>query len=212
MSPMPRSTGFPSLRSPTSSRSRALLSSNPGLIVGRKNLPAKDLQELIAWLKANPEKGDAGHPGDRRHRPHCRDILPKGDRYQISVHSLSRRHADDAGPAGGPGRHADRYADLVGAPNSRRRHQGLCRDVEDAAGDRARSSDRGRGRRPRSLSVAMERGLGAEANPSVRRRLADLGQTIYPVEQQTPDALAAFQRAEMEKWGPIIASANIKVE
>ena len=33
----------------------ALLSNNPGLIVGRKNLPANDLKELIAWLKANPE-------------------------------------------------------------------------------------------------------------------------------------------------------------
>jgi hypothetical protein len=34
----------------------ALLSSNPGLIVGRKNLQANNLNQLIAWLKANPEK------------------------------------------------------------------------------------------------------------------------------------------------------------
>ena len=41
----------------------ALLSSNPGLIVGRKNLPANDLKELIAWLKANPDKATQGTQG-----------------------------------------------------------------------------------------------------------------------------------------------------
>ena len=41
----------------------ALLSSNPGLIVGRKSLPANNLKELIAWLKANPEKATQGTPG-----------------------------------------------------------------------------------------------------------------------------------------------------
>ncbi|MEP6839903.1 MAG: hypothetical protein ABJA75_17735 [Bradyrhizobium sp.] len=59
------------------------------------------------------------------------------------------------------------------------------------------------------LNQAIVRAI---ADPSVRQRLADLGQTIYPAEQQTPEALAAFQKAEMDKWGPIIASANIKVE
>jgi tripartite-type tricarboxylate transporter receptor subunit TctC len=41
----------------------ALLSNNPGLIVGRKNLPANDLKELVAWLKANPETATQGTPG-----------------------------------------------------------------------------------------------------------------------------------------------------
>ena len=40
----------------------ALLSSNPGLIVGRKSLPANNLNELIAWLKANPDKATQGTP------------------------------------------------------------------------------------------------------------------------------------------------------
>ena len=50
------------------------------------------------------------------------------------------------------------------------------------------------------------------ADPSVRRKLADLGQEIYPPELQTPEALAAFQKSELAKWGPIITAANIKVE
>jgi tripartite-type tricarboxylate transporter receptor subunit TctC len=49
-------------------------------------------------------------------------------------------------------------------------------------------------------------------DPAVRSRLADLGQEIPPREQQTPEALAAFHRAEIEKWWPIIKAANIKAE
>ena len=50
------------------------------------------------------------------------------------------------------------------------------------------------------------------ADPTVRQRLAGLGQEIYPPELQTPEALAAFQKSEMAKWGPIITAANIKGE
>jgi len=46
----------------------------------------------------------------------------------------------------------------------------------------------------------------------VRRRLADLGQEIFPREQQTPEALAMLQKAEIKKWWPIIKAANIKAE
>jgi tripartite-type tricarboxylate transporter receptor subunit TctC len=52
----------------------------------------------------------------------------------------------------------------------------------------------------------------ALADPTVRRRLADIGQDIFPNEQQTPQALAAYQKAEIEKWWPIVKEANIKAE
>ena len=59
------------------------------------------------------------------------------------------------------------------------------------------------------LTAAVQ---AAFADPTVRKRLADLGQEIPPREQQTPEALAAFQKAEIEKWWPIVKAASIKVE
>jgi tripartite-type tricarboxylate transporter receptor subunit TctC len=50
------------------------------------------------------------------------------------------------------------------------------------------------------------------ADPTVRARLTDLGHVIATREEQTPQALAAFHKAEIEKWWPIIKAANIKPE
>jgi tripartite-type tricarboxylate transporter receptor subunit TctC len=52
----------------------------------------------------------------------------------------------------------------------------------------------------------------ALADPAVRKRLAELGQVIPPVEEQTSEALAAHQKAEIDKWWPIVRAANIKVQ
>jgi tripartite-type tricarboxylate transporter receptor subunit TctC len=54
--------------------------------------------------------------------------------------------------------------------------------------------------------------VGTLADTAVRARFADLGQGIFPREQQTPEALAAQQKAEIEKWWPIIKEAGIKAE
>jgi tripartite-type tricarboxylate transporter receptor subunit TctC len=50
------------------------------------------------------------------------------------------------------------------------------------------------------------------AGPSVKERFAELGIEITPLVQQSPEALRAFQKAEMERWWPIIKAANIKTE
>ena len=59
------------------------------------------------------------------------------------------------------------------------------------------------------LNGAMVQAL---ADPAVRGRLADLGLDVASREQQTPEGLAAFHNAEIEKWWPIIKAANIKAE
>ena len=52
--------------------------------------------------------------------------------------------------------------------------------------------------------------VDALADPAVRSQLADLGQEIFPRDHQTPEALGELQRAEADKWWPIIKAANIK--
>lgn len=52
----------------------------------------------------------------------------------------------------------------------------------------------------------------ALADPQVRAGFADLGQEVFPRDQQTPAALDSYHKAEIEKWGPIIKSMGIKAE
>jgi tripartite-type tricarboxylate transporter receptor subunit TctC len=59
------------------------------------------------------------------------------------------------------------------------------------------------------LNAAMVEAL---ADPAVRAKFADMGLDIASREQQMPEGLAAFHKAEIEKWWPIIRAAGIKVE
>jgi tripartite-type tricarboxylate transporter receptor subunit TctC len=54
--------------------------------------------------------------------------------------------------------------------------------------------------------------IEAVADPAVRSRLIELGYEAFPRDQQTPEALAALQRAYAEKWWPIIKEFGIKAE
>jgi tripartite-type tricarboxylate transporter receptor subunit TctC len=59
------------------------------------------------------------------------------------------------------------------------------------------------------INAAMVQAL---ADPKVKARLNELGLDLAAREQQTPEGLAAFQKAEIDKWWPVIKAANIKVE
>jgi len=54
--------------------------------------------------------------------------------------------------------------------------------------------------------------VDALGNPAVRKRLTDLGHELFPRDRQTPEVLAAFHKAEIEKWWPIVREAGIKPE
>jgi tripartite-type tricarboxylate transporter receptor subunit TctC len=66
---------------------------------------------------------------------------------------------------------------------------------------------------PSAVIAKLNSGVRAAlADPAMAARLAGVGLEIFPPEQQTPEALGALQRAEIEKWWPIIKAANIKGE
>jgi tripartite-type tricarboxylate transporter receptor subunit TctC len=66
---------------------------------------------------------------------------------------------------------------------------------------------------PRPIIDKLNIAVGdALDNPQVRRRLVEMGLELPTREQQTPEALGAFQKAEIEKWWPIIKAAGIKPE
>jgi tripartite-type tricarboxylate transporter receptor subunit TctC len=54
--------------------------------------------------------------------------------------------------------------------------------------------------------------VDALADAAVRKRLADAGLQIVARKRQTPDALAAFQKSEIERWWPILKEAGVRVE
>ena len=108
----------------------ALLPSVPYWMTARKTLPANNLLELVAWLKANQGLGL-----DRRHREPgalLRHVLPEGDRHELSVRAVSRRCAGVAGPRGRQYRSELRSGGQFARAMAQRQHQGLCGDGEDA--------------------------------------------------------------------------------
>jgi len=208
----------------------SMLSVAPLWIVGRSNLPAKDLRELIAWLKANPDKASAATTGlgsgihmclvyfqnmtgtrfplapYRGAAPLMQDLLagqidlscpeagqtlPQYRAGNIKAYAVLTQKRWFAAPdvptideAGVPGLHFP-FWHAIWAP------KGTPKDVI------AR------------LNAAVVETL---ADPGVRQRFNELGHEIAPREQQSPAALAAYHKAEIDKWWPIIKAANIKLE
>ena len=206
----------------------SLLASSPLLIIGKKNLPAKDLKEFIAWLKANPDKASQGTFGAgnishvagiyfqretgtrfafvpyRGSPPAMLDLLagqidmmfdlaasaiPQVRAGAVKCYAVTAKTRMAAAPdiptvdeAGLPGFYMSLWNGLW-VP------KGTHRDIVS------------------KLNAAV---IDALAHPSVRQRLTDLGLEIAPREEQTPEALRALQKAEIEKWWPIIKAAGVK--
>ena len=200
------------------------------IIVTRKTVPANNLKELIAWLKANQDKVSVGTSGvgGASHiagvffqnaigarfqfvpyrgaapamndlvagqidlmvdgSPNCLPHLRTGAIKAYAVTTQSRLAAAPDVPtvdeAGLPGLHITVW-DGLWAP------KGTPNNV---------------------VSKLNAAAVHAMADSSVRARLNDLGLQFPPREEQTPAALGALQRAEIEKWWPIIKAAGIKAE
>jgi tripartite-type tricarboxylate transporter receptor subunit TctC len=208
----------------------SLLATNPQLIVAKKTMPAKDLKELIAWLKANPDKASQGTSGVAS-AIHLAGVLfqkETGTCFQF----VPYRGAAPAMQALVAGQ-IDMMIDLASNSLTQVRAGNIkAYAVTDksrlaAAPDIPTVDEAGlpgfytsawhalfvpKGTPKNVIGTLNAAVMDALANPAVSLRLADLGQTIPPREQQTSEALGAYQRAEIEKWWPIIKAAGIKAE
>jgi tripartite-type tricarboxylate transporter receptor subunit TctC len=200
----------------------SLLVSNPLLIVARKTMPAKDLRELITWLKANPGKASEGTtgPGGSSHVAGIYFQKETGTRFQLVPYRgaapimqdmLAQRidlMFDFAANSVPQVRYGTIKAYAVTAP-SRLPAAPEIPTVDEAGLPGFYMSAWEGVWAPKGTSKDVIGKLNAAivaalADPSVRRQLVELGQQIYPRDQQTPEALAALQQAEIKKWWPII--------
>jgi len=209
----------------------ARLPSNPYVIVARKDLPAKDLKELIAWLKANPDKateGTAG-PGAGQHISGVYLQNVTGTRFQFVPYRAGSSEIMRDLVAG----HIDLTFDqaITALPHVRNgavKAYAVTSNTRLAAAPDIPTVDEAGAPGtyistwyglwvPKDTPQEVIRKLTAAAmdalaDPAVRARLIGLGQEIPPREQQTAEALAVHHKAEIEKWWPLIKAANIKAE
>jgi tripartite-type tricarboxylate transporter receptor subunit TctC len=208
----------------------ALIATQPFLIDARKTMPADDLKGLVAWLKANSGKASEGNSGIGS-PSHVAGILFQntiGTPLQmvpyrsagLSMQDLIAGQIDilldtpaTSMPQIGAGT-IKAYA--VTAP--RRLAVAPAIPTTDEAGLpgfyftfwHALWAPKGT---PKDVIARLNGAVvSALADPAVRKHLTDLAQDIFPPAQQTPEALGAYQKAEIEKWWPIIKAAGIKAE
>jgi tripartite-type tricarboxylate transporter receptor subunit TctC len=208
----------------------ALIASNPQLIVAKNGIPAKDLKELVAWVKANQNKvsigtGGAGTPS------HVSGVYFKnttGAQLEI-VHYRGSAPAIQDVVAG----HVDMIFDQASnaLPQVRagkvKAYAVTSKTRIGAAPDIPTVDEAGlpgfymavwhgiwvpKGTPKEVIAKLNAAIVESLADPAVRKRLADLGQDIPPRAQQTPEGLGAYHKAEIEKWWPIIKAAGIKAD
>ena len=208
----------------------ALVATQPFLIDTRKTMPAKDLKELVAWLKANADKATMGTSGVGS-PSHVAGVLMEqlvGVKWQMISYRSAGLATQDL-LAGITDIQLDtpavslthvRSGDLKAYAVTAKERIAVAPDIPttDEAGLpgfyfsfwHAMWAPKGT---PKPIVVKLNAAIvAALEDPDTRKKLIDLAQVIYPREQQTPAALYAFQKAEVEKWWPIIKAADIKAQ
>jgi tripartite-type tricarboxylate transporter receptor subunit TctC len=193
-------------------------------------MPTRNLTELIAWLRANPDRAvqGTGGPGGV---PHTLGILFQRETstrfglvpYRgtaVAINDLVAGHIDmmiDAPNNTLPHVRAGTIKAYAVTANSRLPAAPGIPTVDEAglpgfhfSSWQAVFAPKGT---PESIIAKLHGAVvAALADPEVRRRLADLGRDIFPREQQTPEALAALQQADIYKWWPLIKAASIELK
>jgi tripartite-type tricarboxylate transporter receptor subunit TctC len=208
----------------------ALVADCPMWIVARSAFPAQDLRDLILWLKENPGKATVGIAGVGGGADVVGTYFQKstGTTFQFVPYRGGAPMIQDlvAGQidltftmvasslAQARGGHIKPYAVMA------RSRWWATPDTPaiDEAGVSGLYASFWHGLwapkgTPKDVVAKLYAAVADTlADMPVRQRLTDLGQQIWPREQQTPQALATLQKAEIDKWWPIIKAANIKAE
>ena len=208
----------------------ALLTSYPMLLVSKNGVPAKDLREFVAWVKANQDKaavgsigaGSAAHVAGvyfeniagvklnyipyRGAAPALQDLLAGNIDFMFDHVANALPHVRE-GKIRAYAVTSDKRlpsapdiptVDESGLPKL---HVSIWFGLWAPKGTPKEVVAR--------LNAAVKDAL---ADPAVRAKLEALGQVISPADKQSPEALAAHQKAEIEKWWPIVKAANIRVD
>jgi len=205
-----------------------LMTINPQLMIARKGFPADDLKGLVAWMKANPGKATLV---DQNAAAKLGGIQLQ----QSTGTKLEFIPFRGAGPAMQAmlGQQVDLMIvqTAVVMPQARAGNVKILANLSPkrsqvvpeiptsdesgvpgfyAAGWFGLFAPKGTPKEIIArLNAAMVEALG---DATVQKRFADLGLDIASREQQTPEGLAAYHKAEIDKWWPVIKAANIKVE
>ncbi len=202
----------------------------PLLFVAKKEIPAHDLQGLIAWLRANPDRASmatvgVGSPG------HLLGYLLQnetGTRFQLVAYRGAGPEMQDvvAGQIDMTFGNTATALPFVragsvkalGVTTQRRMPAAPEIPTMDEAGLRGFNFSlwaglfAPRGTPKNIINQLNSAAVSTLADAEVRRKLEAQGFEIPPPKQQTPEALAAYQKAEIQKWWPIIKAAGIKAE
>jgi len=207
-----------------------LVATQPFFIDARKTMPANNLKELIAWLKANADKATMGTSGVGS-PSHVAGVLMEnlvGVKWQMVSYRSAGLATQDL-LAGFTDIQLDTPAvslphvqsgDLKAYAVTAKERIGVAPDIPttDEAGLpgfyfsfwHAMWAPKGT---PQPIIDKLNAAIvAALADPDTRKKLTDFAQVIYPQNQQTPQALHDFQKSEIEKWWPIIKAAGIKAE
>ena len=209
----------------------AQLPNNPYIVVSKKDLPAKDLKELIAYIKTNPGKLSAG-TGGAGSGQHVSGVyfqkvtdtsftfVPYRAGSADVMRDLTAGHIDlsfDQAISALPFVRSGQVRAYAITGKTRLASAPDIPTVDEAGAPGVYISTwfglwAPKGTPAEAVAKLSAAALEALADPAVQKRLSDLGQEIPPADQQGAAALAAHLKAELDKWTPIIKDANIKVD